>query len=266
MILATQDEVYRALRQRIIDAGGIEPSRVYLTDEPSFAEAMDYAVQITPLGSGAISELNRTGLGFVNERFAVTTFVRSASDNTNKMTRKLAGIDRGILFRQNAIRQVLIQDMLGGLLQIAIRYVSSGPIRQEPRAETYISATDIFMCSYAIPWPVAGKFRYGFKPTLPTWSDLAGEVYYSSGVKFSASATRTGTAPSYFWFAFPQTLHSMGIQIATENGPEDFYRDGFPPLSGPPIGTIVNGGVTYELYRRSYTTTSNTLEYQITAG
>jgi hypothetical protein len=266
MMYATQDEIYRSLRQRLISAAGIEPSRVYLTQEPNFTEAMDYAVQITPIASGATNELNRTGLGFINERFAVTTFIRSASDNANKMTRMLAGIDRGVMFRQQEIRSALIQDTLDGLLQVAIRFVSSGPIRVEPRSGNYISSTDIFVCGYALAWPVAGKFRYGFWPSRPTWAQLSGENQYINEVKYTATATRTSSAPNWFWFAFPQTLHNMGITISTVNGEEPFYRTGFAPPSGPTVGTIESGGVTYELYRRAYETTSQILSYTIEAG
>jgi len=267
MILASQDQVYRALRQRVIDAAGAAPSRVYLTTEPNFAEAMDYAVQITPLATGATNEMNRTGLGFVNERFAVTTFVRSASENVNKQTRQIAGIDRGVINRQVEIRKALIQNNLDGLLQIAIRFVSSGPIRQEPRSELYLSATDIFICSYAMAWPVAGKFRYGWSATTPTWAALTGETEYINDVDYAVQANRASAASQYFWFAFPQELHDLGITISTVAGVESFYRLGYPaPAGSPAIGSISEGGVTYQLYRRAYPTVATSLTYQIEAG
>ena len=267
IILASQDQIYRALRQRIIDAAGVAPSRVYLTSEPNFAEAMDYAVQITPLATGATNEMNRTGLGFINERFAVTTFVRSASDNVNKQTRQIAGVDRGVINRQVEIRKALIQNTLDGLLQIATRFVSSGPVRLEPRSELYLSATDIFICSYAMPWPVAGKFRYGWSATTPTWAALNNENEYLNKVKYTVTASRGSSASEYFWFAFPQELHTLGITIRTQAGIEPFYRLGYPAPSGSPaIGSITEEGVTYRLYRRAYPTVATNLTYQIEAG
>lgn len=272
MNYATQDQVLRAVRTRIVSTTGLPESRAYLVSEPVFAEAMDFAIQISPIASGATNEMNRTGLGFITERFAVTTFVRSVSDNTVKQNRQLAGVDRGVIARQNQIRQSLIQNDLGGLLQVPIRFVSSGPVRVEPRSESYISATDIFVCSYAHPWPVAGKFRYGWKITQPIWSDLlAGENQYVGSTSYAITATRSATgggiaASAYLWFAFPQELHSLGIAIRNAAGLEPFYRTGFPPPNGPAIGTLVSDGVTYQLYRRAYPTVSISLPYTVTAG
>lgn len=272
MNIATQDQVLRAVRSRLVSALGLPESRVYLVSEPVFAEAMDFAVQISPIASGATSEMNRTGLGFVTERFAVTTFVRSVSDNSVKQNRQLAGIDRGVLSRQSDVRKALIQHELDGLLQVAIRFVSSGPVRLEPRSESYLSATDIFVCSYAIPWPVAGKFRYGWKATQPTWADLAAyENSYVNSTRYTVSPTRPSTgggiaASEYLWFAFPDELHSLGISIRNAAGLEPFYRTGFTPPSGPAIGTIVQDGITYHLYRRAWPTVSTSLVYTVSAG
>jgi hypothetical protein len=263
MILATQDQVYRALRQRLVDSLDLPESRVYLTQEPKFTEAMDFAVQISPIAAGAQNDYNRSGLGFITERFSVTTFVRTASDNDFKQSRQLAGLDHGVLMRQAKIRKVLIQDLLDGLLQVAIRFVSSGPIRQEPRAQLYISSTDVFTCSYATPWPYAGSFKYGFKATQPAWTDLTGVNNYRGKIDLTLTKVRSTSDSEYFWFAFPQELHDLGVQIKTTAGLEPFYRTGFPSDSGPSIGTIVEDGVTYQLYRRAYPTVSSSLTYRI---
>jgi hypothetical protein len=268
MILATQDQVLRSIRDELISATGLPSSRVYLTADPVFTEAMDFAIQVSPIASGATNEFNRSGLGFVTERFAVTTFVRSVSDNTNKQDRQLAGIDRGVIARQSLIRKALIQNNLSGLLQVDIRFVSSGPVRIEPRSEAYLSATDIFVCSYAIPWPVAGQFRFGWDDGTPNWTDLsAGEIHYDGKINLSvtASANPMGPAPIYLWFAFPSDLHSLGITLRTPAGIEPFYRTGFLPPSGPSVGTLVEDGVTYQLYRRAYPTTASSLTYTVIA-
>jgi hypothetical protein len=266
MILATQDAVHRALRQRLITTLGIPASRVYLIGEPAFAEAMDFAVQLSPVAAGATNEFNRSGLGFITERFAVTTYVRHASDNDIKQSRMIAGIDKGVMARQADVRRALIQDTLDGLLQVAIRLVSSGPVRTEPRSSNYMAATDIFVCSYALPWPVAGIFRYGFSATQPTWAGLTEEVNFSNSVKYVATANRQATTPAYLWFAIPADLHAMGVTIRTAQGLEPFYRTGFLPPDGPAVGSFVQDGVTYQWYRRAYTTTATSLSYSIEVG
>lgn len=268
MNLATQSQVLLAIRSRLVQTIGVPESRVYLTSEPRFTEAMDYAIQISPIAVGATSELNRTGLGFVTERFSVTTFVRTASDNDFKQSRTLAGTDRGVLFRQTEIRKALIQHDLGGLLQIPIRFVSSGPVRQEPRSQLYMSATDVFICSYALAWPVAGLFRYGWNAATPTWAQLTTERSFQNSTKYSITTPTRGVNPAseYLWFAFPSDLHSLGVEIRTTAGLEPFYRTGFTPPSGPSIGTLSEGGVTYHLYRRAFPTVASTLSYQVSAG
>lgn len=268
MMLATQDAVLRAIRQRLITVLGLPESRVYLTQEPSFTEAMDFAIQISPIAAGATNEFNRSGLGFVTERLAVTTFVRSASDNTNKQSRQLAGLDRGVINRQNDVRRALIQHDLDGLLQVAMRFVSSGPIRIEPRSDLYLSATDIFVCSYAMAWPVAGKFRYGWSDGTPAWEDMEFEQEYRNSVRYTAtvSSNPIGPSPIYAWFLFPTELHNLGVTLKTPAGIEPFYRTGFTPPSGPSIGTLVNDGITYYIYRRAYPTTAASLTYTIEAG
>lgn len=268
MNYATQDQVHRALRTRLITTLGLPESRVYLTQEPRFTEAMDFAIQISPIAVGATNEMNRTGLGLMTERFSVTTFVRTGSDNDFKQSRQLAGVDHGVLNRQAAIRRALIQHDLGGMLLVAIRFVSSGPIRQDMRAQNYLCATDTFVCSYALAWPVAGRFRYGWRATQPTWAQLSEERSYANDTDYTIVTTpRTGSpASEYLWFAFPAELHSLGVTIATNAGLEPFYRTGFPPPSGPSIGTIVEDGVTYHLYRRAWPTVAASLTYEVSAG
>jgi len=268
MNVSTQATVLRAIRQRIQTVLGIPESRVYIVSDPSFAEGMDFVVQVQPLGGGATSEFNRSGLGFVTERFAVTTFVRTGSDNDVKKTRQITGTDHGAVARQQDIRRALIQHDLGGILAVPIRFVSSGPIVEEPRSRLYLRATDIYVCSYALPWPVAGSFRFGWRATQPTWAQLSEERSYSNSTKYTISTpTRTGSpASEYLWFAFPQELHSLGVTIRNTAGLEPFYRTGFLPPSGPAVSTLVEGGVTYYLYRRPFPTVAATLTYQVSAG
>ena len=268
MNLATQAQVLAAVRSRLVSTIGIPLSRVYLTSEPRFAEAMDFAIQISPIAVGMQNEMNRTGLGFVTERFSVTTFVRTASDNDIKQSRQLVGTDHGVLFRQTAIRKALIQHDLGGMLQIPIRFVSSGPIRQEPKAKHYMSATDVFVCSYALAWPVAGLFRYGWNASTPSWAQLSVERSFQNTTSYSIATPSRGANPpsEYLWFAFPDDLHSMGVTIRTTAGLEPFYRTGFAPPAGPSIGTISEYGVTYHLYRRAFPTVASILNYQVNAG
>jgi hypothetical protein len=266
--IATQAQVLRAIRQRLIDTLGLPESRVYLTNDPVFAEGMDFVVQISPIAVGATNELNRAGLGFVTERFSVTTFVRTASDNDVKKNRQLTGESHGVLYRQTAIRQALIQHDLGGMLAVPIRFVSSGPVKEEPRTQMYLAATDVFICSYALAWPVAGIFRFGWRSTQPTWAQLSEERSYANSTRYSITTpTRSGTpASEYLWFAFPAELHSLGVEIRTAAGLEPFYRTGFPPPSGPAIGTLTQAGVTYHLYRRAFPTTAASLTYDVRAG
>ncbi len=268
MNIATQSQVLRAVRDRIVSILGIPESRVYLTREPLFTEAMDFAIQISPIAVGATNEFNRSGLGFVTERFNITTFVRTGSDNDIKQTRQLTGVDHGVLFRQDSIRRALIQHDLGGVLTVPIRFVSSGPVREEPKAKFYLSATDTFICSYALAWPVAGVFRYGWRATQPTWAQLSVDRAFANSTKYSITTPSRGASPpsEYLWFAFPADLHSMGVTIRTAAGLEPFYRTGFPPPSGPAIGTIVEGGVTYHLYRRAFPTVASSLTYEVSAG
>ena len=81
------------------------------------------------------------------------------------------------------------------------------------------------------------------------------------------TASRGSSSSEYFWFAFPQELHNLGVTIRTQAGVEPFYRLGYPaPSSTPAIGSVVEDGVTYRLYRRSYPTVATTLTYQIEAG
>lgn len=266
MIVITQDVLYRALRSRLVSELGLPESRVYLTSEPKFTEAMDLVIQISPIAAGATGEMNRTGLGFVTERFAVTTFVRTASDNDIKQSRQLAGEGHGVLARQIAVRKALIQQYLGGILQVAIRWVSSGPIRIEPRAQLHLSATDVFVCSYAMPWPYSGLFKYGFSPTQPAWVDLDGELQHNSSLNFQITVNRTESTSSYVWLMVPEDIHNRGLTISTEEGLEPFYHDDFPPPSGPSTGTLVHDDVTYYRYRRAYPTTATTLNYRIEVG
>ena len=268
MNVATQAQVLRAIRQRIADSLGVPESRVYITHEPSFSEALDFIVQVSPLGGGATNEFNRSGLGFVTERFSVTTFVRTGSDNDRRKTRQMTGADHGVIARQHPIRQCLIQETLGGMLQVAIRFVSSGPIVEEPRSKNYMRGTDIFVCSYAMPWPVAGKFRFGWSATQPTWAALSEERSYANTTDYTIITPSRGVSPAseYLWFAFPQELHSLGVTIRTAAGLEPFYRTGFPPPSGPAIGTTVQGGTTYHLYRRAFPTVASSPTYEVSAG
>lgn len=263
MMYATQDTVYREIRRRLVDSLNLPYSRVYLTSEPQFTEAMDFALQITPIAGGSTNEFNKSGLGFITEKFAVTTFVRTASDNDIKQSRQLAGLDHGVLNRQADVRSALIQQTLDGLLTVAIRFVSSGPVRQEPRASVYLSSTDVYVCSYALPWPVAGKFRYGFSATKPTWATLTNEFDFANSIRYDATATRLVTTSQYLWFAFPQSIHDLGVTLSTPAGVEPFYRTGFLPPSGPGVGPLVESGVTYQLYRRAYPTTALSLAYSI---
>lgn len=270
MIYATQDQVYRAVRERLKTVLGLPDSRVYLSQEPVFAEAMDFAVQITPLSGGAQNELNRTGLGFVTERFAVTTIVRVASDNSVKASRLIAGDDKGVITRASEVRKALIQHGLTGLLRIDIRFVSSGAVRRNPVAPNFAMMTDVYVCSYALPWPIVGQFVAGWDDGTPTFPDLDDlTVNYNNTVVHTVTVTGNpiGPAPIYLWFAFPEDMHNRGIVISTPAGVEPFYRLGFPPPSGPSLGTgiIVESGVTYYLYRRAYPTTAPSLTYTITA-
>ena len=265
MILLTQDQFLRAVQQRLMTALDLPESRVYLTQEPNFPEAVDYAVQISPISSGAQNEMNRVGLGFVTERFAVTSLVRSASDYANKQNRQLAGVDRGVVFRQSQVRAALIQNDLDGKLQVDIRFVSSGPIKTDPRQDAYIMMTDVYVASYATPWPVAGRFRYGWSVTTPTWATLLNEANFINDVTYTATGGGNAVV-SYFWFAFPQELHNLGVTISTAVGVEPFYNDGFPPLSGPSVGNFVEDGVTYFLYRRGWSSSSPSLTYFVEAG
>jgi len=266
VIVITQDVLYRALRTRLTTELNLPESRVYLTNEPKFTEAMDFVIQISPIAAGATNEMNRTGLGFVTERFAVTTFVRTASDNDFKQSRQLAGEGHGILARQVDVRKALIQQYLDGILQVAIRWVSSGPVRLEPRAQLHLSATDVFVCSYAMPWPYSGLFRYGYSATQPAWGDLTGELQHNSSLNFETPVTRTASTSAYAWFLIPEELHDRGITIKTAEGLEPFYNSDFPPPSGPATGTLVQDGVTYYRYRRAYPTTATALNYRIEVG
>lgn len=266
MIVITQAQLYRALRARLVDALAMPESRVYLTNEPRFTEAMDFVVQISPVAAGATNEMNRTGLGFVTERFAVTTFVRTASDNDIKQSRQIAGEDHGVIERQGAIRSALIQNYLEGILQVPIRFVSSGPVRLEPRAQLHLSATDIFICSYAIGWPVSGTMKFGYSQTQPAWGDLSGQNFHNGSLDFTTSVTRTSTSSAYAWFLIPQSIHERGVMMKTPQGVEPFYHVGFPPPSGPATGTVVDGGVTYYRYRRAYPTTATNLSYRLEIG
>lgn len=266
MIVITQAQLYRALRARLVDALALPESRVYLTNEPRFTEAMDFVVQISPLAAGATNEMNRTGLGFVTERFAVTTFVRTASDNDIKQSRQLAGEDHGVIERQGAIRSALIQNELGGILQVPIRFVSSGPVRLEPRAQLHLSATDVFVCSYALAWPVAGAMKFGYSATQPAWGDLPSESFHNGSLNFTTSVNRSGASSAYAWFLIPQDIHARGVTFRTAQGIEPFYHSGFLPPSGPATGTVVQDGVTYYRYRRAYPTTATSLSYRLEIG
>lgn len=263
MIRVTQDRVHREIRQRLVSMLGLPESRVYLTTEPKFTEAMDFVVQVSPISAGATNEFNRSGLGFITERFAVTTFVRNASDNDIKQSRQIAGEERGVLARQADVRAALIQHSLGGILQVDIRLVSSGPIRTEPRSGNYLMATDVFICSYATPWPVSGLLRSGFRATAPTWAQLGNEVNADGKIAYTQTYTRLSSTPEYFWFAVPDEMHQRGTRIFTAEGEEQFYRTGFPAPSGPAAGTITQDSVLYHLYRRAYPTTALALTYRI---
>lgn len=265
MIYATQDMVMRAIRSRIVSVLGIPESRIYLATEPTFAEAMDFAVQITPMSAGAQSELNRVGLGFVTEKFAVTCFVRVASDNSVKASRQIAGVDKGVLSRCQKVREALIQHNLGGLLQIAMRWVSSGSVRKNPNATNFASSTDVFVCSYAMPWPIAGQFRGVSSPTLPTFASASGGVTLFNGAVDVTASYPTVSPPSYLWLFVPQPMHSLGVQLSTSSGIERFYTPSFPPPVGPSLGagTVVDGGVTYYIYRRAWATDAASLTYRI---
>jgi hypothetical protein len=257
--------VMRGIRARLVTILGIPESRIYLATEPTFSEAMDFAVQITPMSAGAQSELNRTGLGFVTERFAVTCFVRVASDNSVKASRQIAGVEKGVLTRCQKVRETLIQNNLGGILQIAMRWVSSGSVRKNPAAQNFVSSTDVFVCSYAMPWPVAGEFRGVMSATLPTFAAAVGGVSLFSG---TVDVTRTfpnPTPPAYLWLFIPQPMHTLQPVISTNSGIERFYNPAFPPPVGPSLGagTIVDGGVTYYVYRRAWPTDAASLTYRI---
>lgn len=266
MILITQAHLYRALRARLVDFLGLPESRVYLTNEPKFTEAMDFVVQVSPIASGSTNEMNRTGLGFITERFAVTTFVRTASDNDIKQSRQLAGETHGVIDRQGAIRAALIQHDLDGILQVSIRFVSSGPVRIEPRAQLHLSATDIFVCSYAIAWPVAGTIQFGYSETQPAWGDLGNELFHNGSLNLRTSVVRDVGSSSYAWFLIPQDIHDRGVTFRTAQGVEPFYHSGFPAPSGPATGTLVEGGVTYHRYRRAYPTSATNLSYGLEIG
>jgi hypothetical protein len=267
MIYATQDMVMRAIRARLVSVLGIPESRVYLATEPTFAEYMDFAIQITPITAGAQNELNRVGLGFVTERFAVTCFVRVASDNSVKASRQIAGVEKGVLARCQQVRAALIQNNLAGLLQIAMRFVSSGAVRRNPTAQNFASSTDIFVCSYAMPWPIAGKFRGGSDDGAPNWEDLEeGETLVSGSVDVTRTyQVQQSQAPVYLWFLIPEDMHNLGVEFSTDSGIEQFYSVDFPPPSGASLGpsTIVEDGVTYYIYRRAWPTTAASLTYRI---
>ena len=267
MIYATQDMVMRAIRARLVSVLGIPESRIYLATEPTFAEYMDFAIQITPITAGAQNELNRVGLGFVTERFAVTCFVRVASDNSVKASRQIAGIGKGVLARCQQVREALIQNNLSGLLQIDMRFVSSGAVRKNAVAQNFASSTDVFVCSYAMPWPIAGRFRGGSDDGAPNWEDLEdGETLFSGSVDVVRTYPISPTqAPVYLWFLIPENMHTLGVEFSTDSGVEPFYNIDFPPPSGATLGTgtITVDGVTYYIYRRAWPTTAASLTYRI---
>lgn len=250
MILSTQSQVLRAIKARLMVQLNLPESRVFVTSDPNMAEALDFAVQVSPLAAGAVSDMNRVGLGFITERIGITTMVRSASDQANKQNRRITGADHGVLFRQDSVRQALIQHGLGGLLQIDLRFVASGSVRPHPRTEGYVMATDTFVCSYAYPHPTGSVFRYGFFATTPTYADLTEEAGYTTAPLLSVIFVRSPVVATYAWFFIasaitPTFYEGVVLRVFTNQGSE------------------VVDGVTYTKWRSPTQYTQTTVNLRI---
>lgn len=141
--LALRDEIRAWMTQQGFG------NQVYLTEAPTDEMTSQYAVQIIPKGDSSMHP--RSGVGLMNSDIDIIVWWRNLMDPTTTATERIAG-DIGIEQFIDGLRQLLIQNDLGGILTIALMWRNGGAVEQVPDLPGWMRGTETFSCAFEIPW------------------------------------------------------------------------------------------------------------------
>jgi len=153
MSVQSNADVWIALRDEIrtwaIAAG--YGGAVYLSERPTDETISQYAFQIVPGGDSAMHP--RSGVGLLEATITITVWWRNLLDPTNRATERIAGT-WGIEQPVDGLRQLLIQNTLGGRLTIPLTWRSGGVVEPVDDLPGWVRGTETFLCAFEIDWSV----------------------------------------------------------------------------------------------------------------
>jgi hypothetical protein len=122
---------------------------VYMVEAAIDESIAQYAVQIIPTSDTAKHPIS--GVGLIEVNFEIVVWWRAFFDPVNRATQLIAG-EYGAEGFISSLRQVLIQNTLGGQLTIPILFMSGGKFEAVPELDGWLRVSDSYVMHYEIAW------------------------------------------------------------------------------------------------------------------